>query len=105
MSIPADARIKWELLYLLHNAPDDGLDVKDVYRSLAVKFPELTTEELTVPFKSDRYGSKWNTAVRSVREKCKKEGLISQMPSRGYWALTDEGHRVVTEPLIIPELD
>ena len=105
MSIPADAKIKWELLYLLHRAPNGGMDVKDVYGALAVKFPELTAEELTVPFKSDQYGSKWNTTVRSVREKCKQEGLISKMMPRGHWALTNEGHKVVTEPLIIPGLD
>jgi len=105
MSLPPDAKIKWELLCLLHSAPNKGMDIKDVYRALAVKFPELTNEELTIPFKSDSSGSKWNTTVRSVRAKCKQEGLISKLTPRGYWALTEEGHSVVTEPLIIPGLD
>lgn len=72
MSIPADAWIKWELLCLLHKNGD--MKVEDVYRAFAKKFPELTVEELTVPHKSDRYGSIWKTAVLSAREKCKQEG-------------------------------
>jgi hypothetical protein len=103
MSIPADARIKWELLCLLHK--NGGMKVEDVYGALAKKFLELTVEELTVPYKSDTSGSIWKTAVRSAREKCKQEGLISKITPRGYWALTDAGHKSVTEPLIIPGLD
>jgi hypothetical protein len=105
MSLPPYATIKWELLCLLHSAPNGGMDIKDVYGALAVKFPELTTEELTVPFKSDSSGSVWKTTVRSIREKCKQDGLISKITPRGYWALTEEGHNVVAEPLIIPGLD
>lgn len=105
MSIPADVRITWELLCLLHMAPSKGMEVRHVYKVLAEKFPELTHEEMTVPYKSDEYGSKWNTAVRSVREKCKKAGLVSTSTGRGYWALTDKGHKAVVDPLDISGLD
>jgi len=105
MSIPSDAQIKWELLCLLHNAPIGGMEAQHVYGALAKMFPELTTDELLIPYKADQYGSKWKTTVRSVREKCKQEGFISKTTKRGYWALTDKGRNVVDEPLIIPGLD
>lgn len=105
MCIPANARIKWELLYLLHKAPNQGMETSSVYSSLASKFQDLTQEELTEPYRSDQYGSKWNTAVRSIVAKCKQEGFVSTLTRRGYWSLTDKGHKVVTAPLIIPGID
>ena len=105
MSIPSDAIIKWELLCLLHKAPIDGMEVKHVYEALAKMFPELTADELLLPYNADQYGSKWKTTVRSVREKCKQEGFVSRTTKRGYWSLTDKGHKAVEEPLVIPGLD
>lgn len=105
MSIPSDAIITWELLCLLKKAPIGGMEVPHVYGALAKMFPELTVDELHLPYKADQYGSKWKTTVRSVREKASKDGLISTTTERGYWALTDKGHRAVDEPLVIPGLD
>lgn len=105
MSIPSDALIEWNLLCLLRNAPIEGMEVKRVYEALAKMFPELTADELLIPYKADQYGSKWKTTVRSVREMCKKDGFVSKSTKRGYWALTDKGRKAVGEPLVIPGLD
>jgi hypothetical protein len=104
MSIPSDVFIKAELLSLLHSAPNNGMQTTDVYTALAAKFPQLSHDDLTIPYKTDTSGSKWKTAVRSVREKCKQEGFISKNTPRGYWLLTDAGHKEAMGP-DIPELE
>lgn len=104
MSIPSKAKLTHELLLLLNTAKEGGMEAQLVYKELAKKFPELTFDELNVPYQSDQYGSKWKTSVRSIKEQCKQDGFISRSTARGYWALTDRGHNYITEPLDIPGL-
>lgn len=99
MSIPQEAFIQWELLKLLHTAPVRGIATDRVYAELAMEFPCLTPEDLTEPHAADASGCRWNTAVRSAREKLKVRGLVSRHTERGYWALTDQGHQDVIDPL------
>lgn len=99
MSIPKDVFIQVKLLDLLHEAPQRGLPTDQVYARLAIEFPCLTQGDLTEPYAADQSGSRWNTAVRSAREKLKVQGLVSRQTERGYWALTEQGHREATDPL------
>lgn len=99
MSIPKEAFIQWELLKLLHGAPERGMPTDRVYVELAKEFPCLTTEDLTEPYAADAAGCRWNTVVRSAREKLKVRGLVSRHTERGYWALTNQGHHDVIDPL------
>lgn len=100
MSIPAVAIIEWELLQLLHNSKG-GLETDEAYKLLAEKFPQLTKQELTEPHNADEYGSRWKTAVRSVRNRLKDKGLISTNSRRGLWELTEAGHHAVTDEIDI----
>lgn len=99
MTIPKDALIQWELLKLLHQAPEGGMQTSDVYVALAKRFPDLSAADLSEPYEADATGCRWNTAVRSAREKLKVQELVSRNTKRGYWALTEKGHREVIDPL------
>lgn len=99
MSIPNDALIQWELLKLLHSAPACGMPTDVVYVDLAKVFPCLSREDRSEPYSADKSGCRWNTAVRSAREKLKVRGYVSRHTERGYWALTEQGHLEVVDPL------
>lgn len=90
MTIPSVNAIKNELILLLHES-GNKLKTIDAYKNLATKFPQLDHEDVTIPHKSDSSGSKWNTAVRSVREILKQEGIVSAASPRGEWELTQKG--------------
>ncbi len=96
MSIPHDDVIQNELLGLLYKAPKGTMHCNDVYDQLAELFPELTDDELNLPYRESK--SKWANRVQFARLHCVNDGHIFDFPSgkgKGYWTITDEGRRYV----------
>ena len=92
MSIPSDLDIKSELLYLLSNAQNGTMHCNDVYEELSKSFPQLTNDEMKVPYCHSK--SKWANSVQFVRLHCVLEGLIyrsNEASPRGFWTLTEKG--------------
>ena len=92
MAIPTDDSIKFALLFLLEQRPDGAMHCVDVYRILSEQFPELTHDEIAVPYQHSR--SHWANRVQWVVSHLKEEGLIlhhSLAGDRGVWALSPAG--------------
>jgi Mrr N-terminal domain len=71
---------------------------QDVYTALAVRFPYLTNDELSVPYRNSI--SHWANRVQFARQHLVTKGwfLHSTMSGgRGFWAISKHGRRGLAE--------
>lgn len=102
MSIPSQRVVADELLLLLHNSPGGRLHCTKIYDLLAAKYPELTHEELEIPYQNSQ--SKWANTVQYSRLYCVSKNFIYKAKDPrsggvGFWSITEEGRRYVRECL------
>ena len=88
MAIPSSQQIESDLLQLLRNIPDSRMYCADVYTRLAERYPLLTDEEVTVPYRNSR--SKFANDVQWAVQHLRQAGLLASVyeAGRGYWQLT-----------------
>jgi len=94
MAIPNDAIIQEELLRLLGSSPDHRLHASEAYKTLADLHPELTSAELTDPYRNSV--SHWANRVQFARLHLVNRGLLYKAgagprPRSGVWILTERG--------------
>jgi len=94
MAIPRNADIEYELLAFLASAPNGRATAAESYDAVAAHFPELTDDELTVPFQ--RSVSQWANRVQFCRQHLVDEGMIYRAgdgpePEHGVWIITPFG--------------
>lgn len=104
MALPSDERVQTELMLLLSSAPDAQMHCRDVYRELAKRFPELTADELNVPFRNSV--SHFANRVQFAREHLAAKGLLLRPAAgdgRGWWKLSSKGRKERAEQIALGE--
>ena len=94
--IPHDEDIIHELLTLLDRARDGTMHCNEVYVDLAKSFPELSEDDLIVPYRNSK--SLWANRVQFARLHCVQRGhILSEKAGRGrsLWTITEKGRREI----------
>lgn len=89
--LPHDEDIQVELLNLLARAPGGRMHCQDVYAMLAQSFPNLTDDELTVPYRHSV--SHWANRVQFARQHLIERGWLvaHSEDERSYWKISMAG--------------
>ena len=98
MALPSDPDIQIQLLVLLSAAPNLQMRTRDIYGSLAQRFPQLTRDELNVPYRNSV--SHWANRVQFARLHLVELGYILRPYSgsgRGIWKLSEKGRKALTD--------
>lgn len=98
MALPGDHEIQIELLDLLSTAPDGQMRTRDAYRVLAQRFPRLTRDETTIPYRNSV--SHWANRVQFARLHLVQLGYILPPHSgggRGIWTISAKGRKALTD--------
>src|SRR5882762_5521061 len=110
MALPHDHDIQYQLLLLLDEAPDGTMHCQDIYRELATRFPQLTPDDVEVPFANSC--SHWANRGQWARHHLLLQGhLVPQyLTGRGFWTISDGGRAYVRDVIqrahqLLRELD
>lgn len=97
MTLPDDYRIQIELLDLLSTAPGGHMRTADIYSVLAKRFPQLTSNETTVPYRNSV--SHWANRVQFARLHLVQLGYILRPHARGrgIWVISAKGRNALTD--------
>jgi hypothetical protein len=97
MALPHDEEIQIELLRLLADALHGRMHCQDIYQVLARRFPCLTEDEKTVPYRNSV--SHWANRVQFARLHLVDRGwlLHASMNGRAVWAISDKGRTAILE--------
>jgi hypothetical protein len=98
MALPHDEVLQLELMDLLMSAPEGQMHCRDVYQILATRFPALTNEELTVPYRNSI--SHWANRVQFARlHLVEKRWLLRRYAGDGpgYWKVSAEGRKALVD--------
>jgi len=90
MAQPNDEDVQTELLRLLSIAPEGRMHCRDVYLTLAAKFPRLTKHELEDPYRSSI--SHWANRVQFARLHLVEKGWVHR-PATGGGRAIGQSHR------------
>jgi hypothetical protein len=95
--LPHDDDIQAEMLRLLAGAPGGRMYCQDVYTTLEDRFPQLTDDEVKIPYKNSL--SHWANRVQQARRHMVTRGWLKPMllSGRGYWEISDKGRRVLAD--------
>jgi len=98
MAQPNDEDVQTELLRLLSIAPEGRMHCRDVYLTLAAKFPRLTKHELEDPYRSSI--SHWANRVQFARLHLVEKGWVHRPATgggRSYWTITPKGRKALAD--------
>lgn len=97
MALQHDEDIQIELLRLLADAPYGRMHCRDIYEALASRFPSLTEDEKTVPYRNSV--SHWANRVQFARLHLVGKGCIlhASMNGRAVWAISDKGRTSILD--------
>jgi Mrr N-terminal domain len=95
MAMPVQSEVERELLILLSKAPRGTMHCSEVYKKLAVKYPQLTHAEQYDKYRNSE--SHWANRIQQARRRCVNEHLISDYRSdrKGEWTITELGREKV----------
>ena len=93
MVLPKQKDIEIPLLEVLVEIGGRGRP-KDIYPLVTKKFPQIREEDLIETLSSGSH--KWTNRIQWVRQSLIQKGEMSS-PSRGIWAITDNGKRRLAE--------
>jgi len=89
--LPTQKDIEIPLLEVLVELGGRGKP-KEIYPLVTKKFPEIREDDLTETLPSG--GNKWTNRIQWVRQRLIEKGEMHS-PSRGIWAITDKGRKIV----------
>lgn len=91
MSLPHDHDMQIQLLQILDEAPDGTMQSSEVYEALADRFPQLTPDDTSVPYR--RSVSHWANRVQFARLHLLLRGFILplHLSGRGFWSISPAG--------------
>jgi len=97
MALPHDEEIQAELLRLLADAPLGRMHCQEIYETLARRFPCLTEDEKTEPYRNSV--SHWANRVQFARLHLVDKGwfLHASMNNRAVWVISDNGRTAILE--------
>ena len=104
MALPSDERIQGELMDLLSCAPDAQMHCREIYQELAERFPELTPDEVSVPYGTSV--SHFANRVQFARLHLVVQGLLLRPAAgdgRGWWTLSSKGRKEHAEQAALGE--
>lgn len=95
MSLPHDHDVQFQLLALLENTPNGRLHCQDIYRRLASRFPQLTADDVEIPYKNSC--SHWANRVQWGRHHLVLQGYLlpAYLSGREVWAISEGGRLYV----------
>lgn len=91
--LPKQKDIEIPLLEVLMEIGGKG-EPKDIYPLVTTKFPQITEEDLLETLPSGP--NKWTNRIQWVRQSLIEKGEVYS-PSRGIWAITDQGKKRVEQ--------
>lgn len=98
MALPSDESIQIELMQLLSSAPNGEMHCRDVYRALEKRFPALTWDEVSVPYRNSV--SHFANRVQFAREHLVEKGWLLRPAAgsgRGIWKVSSKGRAEFAE--------
>lgn len=91
MALPSDESIQIELMQLLSSAPKGEMHCRDIYRVLEKRFPALTRDEVSVPYRTSV--SHFANRVQFVRLHLVRKGWLLRPYAgggRGIWKVSSK---------------
>lgn len=92
MVMPKQSEMEVPLLEVISNIGGQGTP-KQIYEQMALKFPQLTKEELEEKLSSGI--NRWQNRIQWVRQSLVDKGDMYS-PERGIWGITDQGRNRIS---------